>query len=86
MTHQEMNPPPLPDPARKPTLTVPEAGRILGLSRDAAYQAAARKQIPTLRIGRRLLVPTARLLAMLGIGAAVAVSAATDAETPWPAP
>lgn len=77
---------PLPDPVRRPTLTVPEAGRILGLSRDAAYQAAARGQIPTLRIGRRLLVPTARLLAMLGIGTAAAGSVTADAKALRPAP
>jgi excisionase family DNA binding protein len=39
------------------TLTVDEAGRKLGLSRMAAYAAAKNGQIPTLRIGRRILVP-----------------------------
>ncbi len=40
------------------TISVPEAGRIyLGISRDAAYQAAAAGQIPTIRIGRLLRVP-----------------------------
>jgi excisionase family DNA binding protein len=37
--------------------TVPEAGRLLGLGRNAAYDAAKRGDIPSLRIGRRLLVP-----------------------------
>jgi hypothetical protein len=37
--------------------TVPEAGRLLGLGRNAAYDAAKRGDIPTLRIGRLLLVP-----------------------------
>ncbi len=49
------------------TVTIEEAGRILGLSRSAAYRAAARGEIPTLRFGRRLVVPTARLFAMLGL-------------------
>jgi excisionase family DNA binding protein len=49
------------------TITIEEAGRILGLSRSAAYRAAARGEIPTLRFGRRLVVPTARLFAMLGL-------------------
>ncbi len=49
-----------------PTLTIPEAGRLLGISRSAAYRAAAKGEIPTLRIGRRLLVPTAKLFDMLG--------------------
>jgi excisionase family DNA binding protein len=58
----------IPNPEQRPTLTVPEAGKLLGLSRPSAYEAAARGEIPTLRIGRRLLVPTASLLRMLGIG------------------
>ena len=48
------------------TLTIPEAAQLLGVSRSAGYRAATRGEIPTIRIGRRLLVPTARLYAMLG--------------------
>jgi excisionase family DNA binding protein len=40
------------------TISVEEAGRRLGLSRNTAYQAASRGEIPTIKIGRRLLVPT----------------------------
>jgi excisionase family DNA binding protein len=47
------------------TISVPEAARIMGLSRNGAYAAAARGDIPTIRIGRKLLVPTQRLRAML---------------------
>ena len=43
--------------AEKVTMTVPEAGEKLGLSRNGAYEAAARGEIPTLRIGRLLKVP-----------------------------
>lgn len=50
------------------TLTVPEAGRILGIGRDAAYRAALSGEIPTLRLGRRIVVPVPRLLALLGEG------------------
>lgn len=49
-----------------PTLSVDEAGEMLGISRRSAYRAVARGEIPTLRLGRRLLVPTPRLLALLG--------------------
>ncbi|HEX2029556.1 MAG TPA: helix-turn-helix domain-containing protein [Nitriliruptorales bacterium] len=49
------------------TLTVEEAGELLGLSRSSAYRAAARGEIPTIRLGRRLVVPSAKLLALVGI-------------------
>ena len=42
-------------------LTVPEAGKKLGLSRNGAYAAAERGEIPTIRIGRLLKVPKAAL-------------------------
>lgn len=51
-----------------PTISVEEASEILGVSRRSAYRAAANGDLPTLRLGRRLLVPTAKLLALLGLG------------------
>ena len=39
------------------TLTVEEVARRLGIGRTAAYDAVRRGEIPTLRIGRRLLIP-----------------------------
>ena len=51
---------------RKTTITVPEAGQVLGIGRAAAYAAADRGEIPTLRLGKRLVVPVPKLLAMLG--------------------
>ena len=45
--------------------TIPEAGQLLGLSRSSAYDAARRGDIPTLRIGRRVLVPRERLEQLL---------------------
>jgi hypothetical protein len=48
------------------TLTVPEAGRrYFGLCENSAYAAAARGEIPTVRIGRLLRVPVAALDRML---------------------
>jgi Helix-turn-helix domain len=48
------------------TLTVPEAGkRYFALSRNAAYAAAARGELPTIRIGRLLRVPVRALEHML---------------------
>ena len=49
-----------------PVLTVEEAGRLLRLSRGSAHEAARTGQLPTIRIGRRLLVPRAKLMEMLG--------------------
>jgi len=47
------------------TITIPEASAVLSLSDWAGYQAAQRGEIPTLRIGRRLVVPVPALLRML---------------------
>ncbi len=58
----------LPNPTERPTLSIPEAGEVLGISRDLAYRAAARGDLPTIRLGpKRLRVPTAQLLALLGV-------------------
>jgi excisionase family DNA binding protein len=43
----------------------PDAGRRLGIGRAATYEAAKRNQIPTIRIGRKILVPVAALERML---------------------
>ena len=44
------------------TLSVPEAGSIyFGLSRNGAYQAAGRGEIPTIKVGRKLRVPIAAM-------------------------
>jgi excisionase family DNA binding protein len=47
------------------TLSVEEAGRILGISRGAAYAYAKDGSLPTIRLGSRLLVPKAALDKML---------------------
>ena len=53
-----------------PTITVEHAGELLGLSRSAAYRAADKGELPTIRFGRRLFVPTPKLLTLLGGGRA----------------
>jgi excisionase family DNA binding protein len=45
--------------------SVEEAGRLVGISRATAYLMAAQGRIPTLRFGRRLVVPKAALDKML---------------------
>lgn len=39
------------------TITVPEFGRLVGISRNAAYQAVRRGEILAARIGKRLVIP-----------------------------
>lgn len=57
----------IPTPEEQPTVTVEEAAHWLGLGRSSAYEAARRGEIPTLRFGRSLRVPTARLRVLLGL-------------------
>jgi excisionase family DNA binding protein len=45
--------------------TVEEAARLLGLGRNGCYEAVKRGEIPSVKIGRRLLVPRVALQAML---------------------
>jgi excisionase family DNA binding protein len=47
------------------THTVEEAGAILGVSRNSAYALARTGAIPTIRLGKRLLVPQAGLESLL---------------------
>ena len=45
--------------------TLEEVAALLRISRGSAYEAAKRKEIPTIRIGRRLLVPSDALERLL---------------------
>jgi excisionase family DNA binding protein len=42
-------------------IAVPEAAKLMGISRAAAYRFAAAGDIPIKRLGRRVYVVTARL-------------------------
>ena len=42
---------------KRRTMTVDEAAQALGVSRNAAYSAIRRGEIPAIRIGDRRLVP-----------------------------
>ena len=54
------------------TVTVEEAATILGLGRSAAYEAARRGEIPSRRLGRRIVIPVPLLLAWLGLSSVAA--------------
>ncbi len=47
-------------------LTVPRAAELLGISRASAYRYAASGELPIRRLGGRVYVVTALLLAMIG--------------------
>jgi excisionase family DNA binding protein len=47
------------------TYSVPEAGRRVGLGKNASYAAAQRGELPVLRFGRKLRVPRVALERLL---------------------
>lgn len=51
--------------AGRATITIEQTAKLLGLGRTAAYDAARRGELPTRRLGRRLLVPVPALLTWL---------------------
>ncbi len=57
----------IPDAEAEPTIKPPRAAAILGISTRAAYNAIDRGEIPSIRVGRSIVVPTARFLAAVGL-------------------
>ena len=55
----------VPDPAVKPTMQVGDVAVALGISRASAYEGVKTGDIPSIRIGRRFLVPTAAVRRLL---------------------
>lgn len=51
---------------RRPTLSVAEAAALLGISRNHAFKAVQRGDLPSVRVGRRILIPVDRLSVFLG--------------------
>lgn len=47
------------------TLSIVQAGALLGIGRNQAYEAAKRGELPTIKIGKRLLVPRVQLERLL---------------------
>jgi len=52
---------------RRVVLSVTEAATVLGISRALAYELVGRGELPALHLGRRLVVPKAALLELLGL-------------------
>jgi len=53
--------------AERQTMTVDEAAGVLGISRNLAYELVGRGELPSLRLGRRVLVPRASLERLLDV-------------------
>jgi len=51
--------------SEKLTLNVNEAATVLGISRGLAYQLIQEKRLPTIKLGKRLLIPKVALEKML---------------------
>ena len=56
------------DDSQRVVLTVEEARRLLRLSRGLMYQAIRRGEIPSIRVGRRILISRAGLERLLKDG------------------
>ena len=49
------------------TLTAPEVGEALGISRASAYELVRSKGFPSIRIGTRIIVPKDKLIAWINV-------------------
>ena len=47
------------------TLTVDEAGELLGISRPTAFKLVKERKIPSLRLGRRVVIPRVAIQKLL---------------------
>lgn len=57
--------------SERTTISVEEAGKYLGIGRAAAYLAVKNGELPSLRLGSRILVPVWALLELLAGRSAV---------------
>lgn len=53
------------DAKERKTQSIRETAKILGIGVNQAYEAARRGEIPTIKIGKRILVPVAAFERML---------------------
>ena len=66
MTVSEDSSPPTPyEMPERATLNLPEVAALLGVSRTSIYRWAEQGLVPTIRLGRRLLVPRAAVEELL---------------------
>jgi excisionase family DNA binding protein len=63
-----MHPESLRQPFDRRTFTVREAAQVLGIGRDATYAAVQAGTIPSIRVGRRIVIPREAIGKILGQG------------------
>ena len=61
------------------TLTVGQTAEVLGIGRSIAYELVHIGDIPSLRLGRRIVVPVAHAAVRLGVGSDTVWNALTGA-------
>jgi excisionase family DNA binding protein len=59
------------------TLTVEQTAKLRGIGRSTAYELVHTGDIPSLRLGRRIVVPVARLAELLTVAPLVVAATAT---------
>ena len=73
------------DPLETPLLvSVPEAARLLGVGATSGWAMARNREIPGVRLGRRVLVPRAALEQLAGTHQAQQTGNAPDRTLPAP--
>lgn len=66
-------------PSERPALSVAETAELLGISRWLVQQAVRDGSLPSVRVGRRILIPRGRLDAWLA-GSAAGMSATSTGD------
>ena len=57
----------IPNPKEQPFMTVTELAAALTISRASAYEAVKTGELPSIRVGRRVLVPVAAVRRLAGL-------------------
>lgn len=53
---------------KKDTMTVEEAAKRLKIGRNTAYEAVKNKELPSIKLGKRIVIPVKALERMLETG------------------
>lgn len=67
------------DPATQPTISVDEFAHLVGIARSTAFAAVKAGEIPSIRFGKRIRIPTAAVRRMLELDESSIVDSGPDA-------